>query len=204
LMAAGWVHSGMRLKVMEIKQLLDELPLSSSVSITSSRNLARELFTHRGAGTLIRRGERVLEADSFEDVDRERLQDLLEVCFEKTLHADYFDKKPADRIYYTESYRATAVVTAEGPDPYLDKFAVTPKAQGEGLGASVWKRMRADYPKLYWRSRTSNPINSWYFDQSTGAYKDAEWTVFWYGLDDYEEIRECVELALAMPATLEA
>ena len=56
LMNQDWVHSGMRLKLREIRDLLDRLPLASSVSITSARDLARELFTHRGAGTFIQRG----------------------------------------------------------------------------------------------------------------------------------------------------
>ena len=34
-MAQDWVHSGMRLKLAEIKRLLDDTPLSTSVSITT-------------------------------------------------------------------------------------------------------------------------------------------------------------------------
>ncbi|MGN6728383.1 MAG: acetylglutamate kinase, partial [Rhodanobacteraceae bacterium] len=52
LMQAPWLHSGMRLKLEQIKDLLDALPLASSVSITRPSELARELFTHRGSGTL--------------------------------------------------------------------------------------------------------------------------------------------------------
>ncbi|MCA9718649.1 MAG: hypothetical protein KC468_28530, partial [Myxococcales bacterium] len=54
LMAAPWVSGGMRLKIQEVKALLDGLPLASSVAITSPRELPKELFTHRGSGTLIR------------------------------------------------------------------------------------------------------------------------------------------------------
>ena len=38
------------------------------------------------------------------------------------------------RVYLAESYRATAIVTRGGAVPYLDKFGVTPEAQGEGIG----------------------------------------------------------------------
>lgn len=202
LMQQPWLHSGMRLKLQEINQLLEALPLSSSVSITSPRNLPRELFTHRGAGTFIQRGEHVIEHESWEGVDQSALRDLLESCFEKALAPDYFAAKTVERVYHSETYRATAVITNEGSVPYLDKFAVTPKAQGEGLGASLWKRMREDYPRLFWRSRIGNPVNSWYFQQSEGTYKNGEWTVFWYGITDYAEMKECVESALSMPATL--
>lgn len=203
LMAEPWVHSGMRLKLREIKELLDRLPLATSVSITSARDLARELFTHRGAGTFVQRGERVLEFESWEGVDLPRMRDLLETGFGKSLDPNYFEKKKVTRIYVTESYRATAVITEEGPAPYLDKFAVTPKAQGEGLGASVWNRMRTDFPQLYWRSRNTNPINSWYFQQADGTFRNSNWTVFWYGVDDYEIMKACVQGAFAMPATFE-
>ncbi|MCA9311947.1 MAG: acetylglutamate kinase, partial [Phycisphaerales bacterium] len=55
LAAAPWVYGGFARKLEEIKSLLDALPEWSSVSITSPDHLARELFTHRGMGTLVRR-----------------------------------------------------------------------------------------------------------------------------------------------------
>lgn len=60
LMAQPWINGGMRVKIEQIKDLLDRLPLTSSVSITKPAELAKELFTHRGSGTLVRKGERVL------------------------------------------------------------------------------------------------------------------------------------------------
>lgn len=204
LMNQPWVHSGMRLKLQEIKELLDELPQSSSVSITKPDQLARELFTHKGSGTLVRRGEEVSLFTTMEGVDQGRVRDLLENCFQRRLADGYFDDKPFYRIYLTESYRACAILTKPADIPYLDKFGVTQKAQGEGIGGSVWSRMRQENPVLFWRSRTANPINAWYFQQSDGAYKTGEWTVFWYGLKEYEAIKECVDRALAMPPTLYA
>ncbi len=204
LMQQDWVHSGMRLKLQEIKQLLDKLPLESSVSITTPGQLARELFTHRGSGTLVRRGEAVVCHENMENVDRQQLRDLLEACFGRKLTENYFDSKPFHRIYLTESYRATAVITLEGGIPYLDKFGVTQKAQGEGLGQSMWQRMKQENPRLFWRARSENPINSWYFQESEGTYRSGAWTVFWYGLSDFDEIQKCVDIALNMPATLHA
>ena len=203
LMSQEWVHSGMRLKLQEIKQLLDELPLDSSVSMTSPDQLARELFTHRGSGTLVRRGEAVHVYDSIERCDQDKLRELIEACFGRKLAQDYFTSKPFTRVYVTDSFRATAILTTENGIPYLDKFGVTEKAQGEGIGRSIWMKMRRDYPKLFWRSRRSNPINSWYFQQAEGTYSHGEWTVFWYGFsDDFDSMRACVQRALAMPPTL--
>jgi len=217
LMKQPWVSGGMRLKLQEIKELLDRLPDTTSVSITSPEHLAKELFTHQGSGTLVRMGERVRLYRSFGEVDVPRLKQLLETCFGRTLAPDYFETKTLDRLYLTDSYRACAIITREGPAdsaparandgersfevPYLDKFAVTQEAQGQGLGASLWGRMRREVPRLYWRSRSGNPINPWYFLQAGGCYRTEKWVVFWYGLESYEVIRDCVDRALALPAT---
>ena len=202
LMTEDWVHSGMRLKLQQIKELLDDLPLSSSVSMTTPSQLARELFTHRGSGTLVRRGEGITAYDSLDGLDLDRIRTLLEACFQKELSADYFDTKPIRRIYLSDSYRAIAVLTEEEGLPYLDKFGVTKKAQGEGLGQSLWTRMKRDFPRLFWRARRENPINSWYFQESDGTYKDDTWTVFWYGIEGFDEMKKCVEIALSMPPTM--
>ena len=62
--------------------------------------------------------------------------------------------------------------------------------------------MRAETPRLFWRSRSDNPINEFYFEQSEGAIKGDPWTVFWYGLEGFEEIRFAVEHCRTRPATL--
>jgi acetylglutamate kinase len=204
LMAEPWVSGGMRLKLQQIAALLAELPDTCSVSITSPDQLARELFTHGGAGTLVRRGERVLCHQSFAQVDRDRLRALLETCFGRQLAAGYFENKSCHRVYLSEGYRATAILTLEQGLVYLDKFAVTRKAQGEGLGGSVWARMRRENPALFWRAQSSNEINPWYFQQSDGSYRTDKWTVFWYGLRDFGDIKRCVDIALGLPPTLRA
>jgi acetylglutamate kinase len=203
LMSQPWVHSGMRLKLQEIKQILDPLPDSSSVSITSPAHLARELFTHRGFGTLIRRGERVHRYESFDQIDLVRLRQLVESSFQRPLVEDYFDSKTAHRIYLAESYRAAAIVTLEGNVPFLDKFAVTQQAQGAGIGSSLWHRMRDENPKLFWRARHDNPINPWYFERSDGTFRDERWIVFWYGLEGFDQVKESIQRALSLPPTLQ-
>lgn len=202
LLARPWVQGGMRRKLIEIAQLLDGLPTSSSVSITSPGHLARELFTHRGSGTLVRKGEVVRCHDRFEDTDTERLRELIEHAFGRPLEPEYFSEKTPHRVYLVDSYRAAAIVTREGEVPYLDKFAVTREAQGVGIGASLWRRIQSEHPALFWRSRNNNPINPWYFGKSDGSFRRDPWIVFWYGLSDFERIRECIERALALPATL--
>lgn len=202
LMSQQWLAGGMRLKVKQIKALLDELPLSSSVSITSPEHLAKELFTHRGSGTLVRRGEPIHCHESMDDVDTLRVAALIDACFGRPLTPDYFEAKSFYRVYISESYRATAIVTCEDDVPYLDKIGVTEEAQGEGLGRSIWMRMKKENGKLFWRSRAQNPINGWYFSEADGSYRQGPWIVFWYGLESFDEIQACVDRALAMPETL--
>lgn len=205
LMQADWVHSGMRLKLQQIKELLDQLSLTSSVSITSAEHLTRELFTYGGAGTLVRQGESFEQITSLDPHRRDELQRLIEVCFDKQLDPGYFDQLQLDRVIWSESKRAAAVI-ARGVHgiPYLDKFVVTPEAQGEGVGAALWNVIRAHYDRLYWRSRESNPINSWYLRMSDGCTRRPPWFVFHYGLHDFDTIELCTQDADQRPQFLRA
>lgn len=205
LVAAPWLPESQRKKLTEAKAILERLPRASSAAVASPEGLPRELFTHRGAGTLIRLGERVRRFDSLEGIDVPRLRSLLEDSFGRKLHLDYFDKKKFFRIYLADSYRATAILTMdEGGIPYLDKFAVTTEAQGDGVGGSLWQRIADENHQLFWRARLENEVNPWYFARADGTLKTDKWIVFWYGIDDFKDIEACVAKALVMPATLKA
>jgi len=192
LIAQPWINGGMRVKLEQIKDLLDGLPLSSSVSITRPAELAKELFTHKGSGTLVRRGERVLRVASWSELDLPRLTELIESAFGRRLLPGYFERTRLLRAYVSENYRAAVILTDEGSHTYLDKFAVLDEAQGEGLGRAVWQVMREETPQLFWRSRRGNAVNPFYFAESDGCIKLPKWKVFWYGIDGFAEIERCV------------
>ena len=194
LIEQDWVHSGMQLKLEQIGQLLSGLPDSASVSITSVGSLARELFTHRGAGTLIRNGEEIIEFTEFSPDLQRKSTRLLEQSFSRVLKDDYYENLPIECVLASESFGAMAIVL-KGVDgvPYLDKFAVTPEAQGAGLGAAVWQSLVHRCPQLYWRSRTQNPITSWYFDQADSSYTAEHWVAFSVGIEDFGQLRRCKE-----------
>ena len=202
LMAQPWINGGMRVKIEQIKDLLDKLPLTSSVSITRPTDLANELFTHRGSGTLVRRGERVLRFDSWDGIDLARLRGLIDSSFGRRLVDDYFERTKLERAYVSENYRAAVILLDDGGHTYLDKFAVLDDAQGEGLGRAVWQVMREENPRLFWRSRHNNLINIFYYAESDGCYKEPQWKVFWYGMHDLREIGQCIERCRARPLTL--
>lgn len=203
LMRQPWLHSGMRVKMEQIHDLLMALPPTSSLSITRPDEMAKELFTHRGSGTLVRRGERIVCHDGWAGVDRARFAELMASGFGRRLAAGYFEQVTPRRVYVSEHYRAAIVLVEDEGEVYMDKFAVVEDAQGEGLGRALWDVMRADHPSLFWRARRRNPINEFYFQHADGAVKLDEWTVFWIGLDRWDRIRTVVERAASRPATLE-
>lgn len=203
LMQADWVSGGMQLKIEEIRRLLEDLPLSSSVSITRPSELARELFTHAGAGTLVRRGERIQETSDLADLDPQRLDTLVAQAFGRAPVAGYWQALDLDRAFVTENYRAAAITTRLDNVVYLDKFAVLDDARGEGLGRAVWHQLVEYAPDLMWRSRTDNPVNGFYFEQCTGAVRRDEWTVFWRGERSTAEVSAHVEQIFALPPSLE-
>lgn len=202
LMRQPWVHSGMRVKLEQIHDLLMQLPPSSSLSITRPDEMAKELFTHRGSGTLVRRGERIRTHTAWKTVDRDRLRSLIESSFGQSLSRDYYRTTKPFRVYCSEHYRAAIVLTRVGDLTYMDKFVVGEDAQGEGLGRAIWQVMRAENAQLFWRSRRGNAINEFYFANSDGAMKDERWSVFWYGMPDWDSIRLAVEHARARPSTV--
>lgn len=192
LLAQPWVHGGMRLKIEQIKRLLDRLPLSSSVSITRPAELAKELFTHKGSGTLVRKGERVLQAETWDELDLPRLRTLVESAFDRRLAPAYFERTPLRRAYVSENYRAAVILVDGDGETYLDKFAVLDDAQGEGLGRAVWQVMREQNQRVFWRSRHGNPVNAFYYAESDGHFRQEQWNVFWYGIGEFEHLARCV------------
>jgi len=197
LLSEPWVHGGMALKLREIQRMLTQMPRTTSVSITNPDHLVRELFTHKGHGTLIQMGMSIKSYDGFNGVDVRRLGELLESSFGRLLLLGYFDRTDVVKVYAAEDYSAAAVVTTGACAPYLDKFAVTPQAQGAGVGSSLWSRLVSDHPSLIWRSRAENPINPWYFERATGTMRTGKWVVFWRGVHDARMIEIGVKETLA-------
>ena len=202
LMRQSGLPEDTRTEIRRIHDLLVQLPPFSSLSVTRPDELAKELFTHRGSGTLVRRGERIRAWPSWKRLDTDRLRTLIESSFGRKLVRNYFEATKPFRVYCSEQYRAAIVLTRENGLVYMDKFVVADEAQGEGLGRAIWHAMRLENPRLFWRSRRGNAINEFYFANSDGAVRDPDWAIFWYGLSDWSDIRRAVEHARQRPATL--
>jgi amino-acid N-acetyltransferase len=133
-----------------------------------------------------------------------RLVELIDDSFRRKLDAKHYLERIRGRvagIIIAGDYEGGAICTWELPTttsssnaspgpashlwiPYLDKFAVLTKSQGSGGVADiVWGALtRSCFPKgLVWRSRTSNPVNKWYFERCVGMWnmEEGQWTMFW-------------------------
>jgi hypothetical protein len=166
-----------------VRSLLEaEWVASLQASVTAPLALLRELFTMRGAGTLIKRGTAIARAEHYAEVDQDRLRGLLDMSFHKPLVSDFFSH-PLTALYYEPEYRAAAIIEPSPVAPVLSKFAVDPVAQGEGMGRDIWQAFAREYKSFIWRARTSNPICSWYAWQCDGLMRTGKWTVFWRGVE---------------------
>ena len=203
MLESGMVSGGMARKLVEIDGLLEKLDEHASVSITSPAKVAQELFTHRGSGTLVRRGRPIRVQTGIGGLDRSRITALLEQSFGRVLDPAYLDSVGDAAVYVGGDYAAIAIVKRRGPGFYLDKLGLSERAQGIGLGASLWNRVRKDHPSLYWRSRWTNPANKWYLGRADGMARVnggarsgvGDWAVFWYGDVDRDAcVRDAVSL----------
>jgi hypothetical protein len=183
------------------RALIDAVPHAMTVAVTSPLDLLRELFTVRGAGTLVRRGAIVTVHEGLADLDRVRLGGLVETAFGRRLRASFWDRQ-FERAYLAGDYRGAALVAPTAEGPYLSKLAVGAPARGEGVGRDLWRVLCRDYPALFWRSRPDNPIVPWYQEQCHGMVKAGPWHVYWRGLE-VERIAAAIEAALAAPPDFE-
>lgn len=163
---------------------------NTMLNVSSPLALLKELFTVRGAGTLIKRGTAIRASTGYEDVDLGRLRALLESAFGRTLRAGFEERVPL-RVYLEADYRGVALIEpglpaglagrgGEGTAPvFLSKFAVQPVARGEGIGQDLWWSLVREHPSVYWRSRPENPINPWYQTVCDGMHRAARWHVYW-------------------------
>jgi bifunctional N-acetylglutamate synthase/kinase len=202
LAAPGALSSERHLELLgRARALIDAVPHAMTVAVTSPLDLLRELFTVRGAGTLVRRGATVAVYPGLGELDRGRLGELIESAFGRRLRPDFWTR-PVERAYVAGDYRGAALVAPTVEGPYLTKLAVDAPARGEGFGRDLWRVLCRDYPALFWRSRPDNPIVPWYQEQCHGMVKVGPWHVYWRGLE-VERIAAAIQVARAAPPDFE-
>ena len=200
-MNEDWLHSGMKLKLQQIKLLLDSLPSHSSVSITKPLHLNRELFTDAGFGTLVKAGHQIGRYENLNNDQEIVVTSILESSFKGKLANNYFVNTNKE-FYISSCKRASIIISHEQDIAYMDKFAVINNARGEGLGNAMWNKMLSDYKQVFWRSRSNNAINNFYKDVCDGFQKYDEWSIFWIGISDLKVLTSCIDYATNQPATI--
>lgn len=199
LMKQSWVKYGTKLKIKEIKELLDYLPRSSSVAIINVQNLQKELFTDSGAGTLIRRGYKLLRRTSLDEFP---VQDLLRRTLERgnseygytTSVSTYMNELSKSKFisYSDEPLGVLAIVKEDSLVPKLDRFICTEAGWLNRVTDNVFNALLRDFKSLQWVVKEDDPNIAWHFDKSSGSYLKNGRVLFWYGVDDLETISEII------------
>jgi N-acetyl-gamma-glutamyl-phosphate reductase/acetylglutamate kinase len=200
LMSQWWCRYGTRLKIKEIKELLDGLPRTSSVAIIHPADLQKELFTDTGAGTLIRRGNKLATATSLSDFeDQQKLKDVLvrdrEGLDARAIVDRYVDglKTKEFKAYFDEPMDALAVVLPPSSSSSLANlatFTITKSGWLTNVADNVFAAIKKDQPKLVWTVKEDDENLTWFFDKSEGSLsKDGE-VMFWYGIENGDEVKE--------------
>ncbi|CAG8450584.1 6723_t:CDS:2 [Diversispora eburnea] len=159
-----------------ISNLIKDKPVfSSSLPLNAS-------ITPSTTTTVLRHGFPVYFHDSLNTINVKAFQSLIESSFGKKLNFEkYFErlKNCLKHVIVVGDYQGIAVITMEDIEGnnekekviYLDKFSVTPKAQGVGVADILWKQMQIRYPNLMWRSRNDNNIG-WKYASSRNKLDD--------------------------------
>jgi N-acetyl-gamma-glutamyl-phosphate reductase/acetylglutamate kinase len=210
-MKESWVKYGTKLKIKEIHDLLMALPRSSSVSIISAEHLHKELFTHAGAGTLIRRGYKInsFSGSNLKDLDLSRIRSLLEECDpeiqsgNQTVEQFFTQLLNSENIsvYCDASYDCLAVVTKDRGVPLLEKFVASKTAMLNNVNENVWDSITHDEKKLAWIVPKSSPLRNWFFERSSGSYSYNNRTLFWYGLESHQSIQAFITDMVSLDST---
>jgi len=183
------VTGGMYHKVREIADFLQTQP-SCEVVITSAAKLIQELFTVKGAGTFIKY-HLIHATQNIGEVDKDKLELLIEGAFGKKLVPKYFDNG-IKNVFYEQDYKGVAIMKQVQGFPYMDKFAVAKHARGTGLGKSLWNQLMKEYDCLVWRASPENDCNPFYLKQCEGMIKKNGWFVYWKNLEQ-EKIFDVIE-----------
>lgn len=199
LMEQSWVKYGTKLKIKEIKELLDYLPRSSSVAIINVQDLQKELFTDSGAGTMIRRGYKLIKRSSLSefpspDALRGVLQRDPEIASGKESAASYLrDLEQSEFSSYSdEPLDVLAIVRKDSKVPKLDKFLCSQIGWLNNVTDNVFNALRRDFPALQWVVDEDDANIAWHFNKSDGSYLKNGKVLFWYGVKELETVSDLI------------
>lgn len=199
-MKQEWVKYGTKLKIREIKELLDHLPRSSSVAIISPGSLQKELFTDSGAGTLLRRGYKLYKHSDVEAVGTDRLRKVLQerdpdIQSGRLTVSEFFSnlKKTPYTIYGDEPFDVVAIVSHPPNEvPVVTKLLSSRNGVLNGVIDNVWGSLRKDFRRLFWTAGPEDENKGWHFERADGSFSRAGKSLFFYGVQDAGEVEELI------------
>ncbi|EJT99619.1 acetylglutamate kinase ARG6 [Dacryopinax primogenitus] len=206
LMKQEWVKYGTKLKLREIKELLDHLPRTSSVAIIRPDMLQKELFTDSGAGTLLRRGYKLFKHSTLEAVGIDRLRQIIadrdaDVLSGRTSVASELQLLTGDGLPYTvygdEPLDAVAIVSHPPGEPaVLRKLLASRTGVLNNVLDNVWNALRKEHRRLFWTATVEEEVvpRNWHFERADGSFTRAGRSLFWYGIQDAGEVERSVRL----------
>ncbi|KAK4192441.1 protein arg-6, mitochondrial [Podospora australis] len=197
LMSQDWVKYGTRLKIKEIKELLDTLPRATSVAIIHPGELQKELFTDSGAGTLIRRGSKLQYATSLSDFkDLDALKQVL-IRDRDGPNADAIVNKYIDflkenefKAYYDEKMNALAIVlpAKDGRQATLATLTITKSGWLTNIADNIFTALKKEHPQLVWTVKEDDENLGWFFDKADGSLTNDGSVMFYYGVENPQEV----------------
>ncbi|KAF0276728.1 hypothetical protein FOG50_02470 [Hanseniaspora uvarum] len=203
LLKQEWVKYGTKLKIKEIKELLDYLPRSSSVAIINVHDLQKELFTDSGAGTLVRRGYKLVERNSLKDFDSVSL-DSLRSCLDKDIKSknSINDEEISVAKYLSELETRTFKILSNEPNDVvaivlddkqeivtkLDRFMCTQQGWLNKVTDNVFTQLKKKYSSLQWVVDEKDPNIAFHYAKSEGSYLKDGKVLFWYGVQDLDTV----------------
>ena len=204
LMQESWVKYGTRLKIKQIKELLDDLPKSSSVAIINPADLQRELFTDSGAGTLIRRGNKVHINSSLADFkDPELLKKVLVRDRDSPVAGSTVEeylKSLSQRDFkaYSDAQMEALAIVVPQPDTklgvaQLSTLTISKAGWLTNVADNIFQSIKNDFPKLMWTVKADDENLTWFFDKADGTLARGDEVLFWYGLSGPDEAAELMK-----------
>lgn len=198
LMSQEWVKYGTRLKIKEIKELLDTLPRTTSVAIIHPQDLQKELFTDSGAGTLIRRGSKLMSSNNLSDFkDVEKLKAVLvrdregpdaKVTVDK--YVEFLKENPF-KAHYDGQMNALAIVLPPSENrsqPSLATLTITKSGWLSNVADNIFTTLKKEHPKLVWTVKEEDENLTWFYDKADGSIARNGDVMFWYGIESGDEI----------------
>lgn len=167
------------------------------LSVTTPFDLLKEIFTVKGAGTIVREGSEILFLVSMDSIDRQRLMNLLQESFGRELKDPSILSRMIE-FHIDSRYRGAVLLEEHQGMRYLSKFAVGLQARGEGVAQELWESVLCRPGPLFWRSRRTNTIHRWYERLADGFHRLDYWTVYWKNVPS-EKIPELIEYASTRP-----